>query len=84
MDEPVLDAHDLGPEAVLAAVGRLGGALGWVRLVGCEPARLDEGIGLSAQVEAAIDGAIRLVRELLADAAREDAAAGKTRTGRHA
>ncbi|MFI0349440.1 hydrogenase maturation protease [Actinomadura sp. 9N407] len=80
--EPVLDAHDLTPEAVLAAAGRLGGELGWIRLVGCEPACLDEGIGLSGPVEAAIDGAVRLVRELLADAAREDAAV--ERTGRHA
>ncbi|MET9294116.1 hydrogenase maturation protease [Streptomyces sp. NPDC003077] len=63
---PAMDAHDLAPGTVLAVLGRLGVRLPWVRVVGCEPACLEEGIGLSPPVGAAVDEAVRLVRELLA------------------
>ncbi len=59
------DAHGFDLAATLAAVGALGGRLPPVRIVGCEPASLEEGIGLSAPVEAAIEPAVRLVRELV-------------------
>jgi hypothetical protein len=36
--------------------------------VGCEPASLDYGIGLSASVEQAVDEAIRVVLDLVAGA----------------
>jgi hydrogenase maturation protease len=39
----------------------------WIVVVGCEPATLDEGIGLSPPVAAAVDPAVDLGHRLLAD-----------------
>jgi hydrogenase maturation protease len=58
------DAHSLTPSAVLAWVRRLGGQRGRILIVGCEPASLDESIGLSDQAAAAVDGAVRMVCDL--------------------
>ena len=38
-------------------------------VVGCEPASVDYGIGLSEPVAAAVDEAVRVVLDLVADAA---------------
>lgn len=62
--EPV-DGHGLDPAAVLALVDRLGGRIGQVRIVGCEPATVGEGMGLSAAVEAAVPAAVDTVLDLL-------------------
>jgi hydrogenase maturation protease len=62
-----MDAHGMEPETVLALVGTLGGTLGRVLVVGCEPADVSERMGLSARVAAAVDPAARMVRELLDD-----------------
>jgi len=62
-----LDAHGLTPTAVLAAVKALGGEVGRVLVVGCEPATTEEGIGLSEPVALAVNEAVRVVRELVAD-----------------
>jgi len=67
--EPVVDAHSLTPAAVLAWVRRIGGGCGRVILVGCEPATVEESIGLSLPVRSALDGAVRMVRELAAEGA---------------
>ncbi|GAA1529013.1 hydrogenase maturation protease [Kribbella lupini] len=64
-DEVAMDAHDLGPDAVLALVPRLGGTLGRVVVVGCEPAELEAGIGLTPAVQGAVETAARLVTELV-------------------
>jgi len=61
-----VDAHSMQPEAVLAALHNLGGAVGRVYVVGCQPAALDEGIGLTPPVAAAVPGAVALVRALVA------------------
>lgn len=61
------DAHSLTPAAVLAWVRRIGGRCGRVVIVGCEPASIDESIGLSDQVAASVEGAIQMVRELAAE-----------------
>jgi len=63
------DAHSLTPAAVLAWVHRIGGDCGRVILVGCEPASVDESIGLSLPVQSAVDGAVKMVRELIAEGA---------------
>jgi hydrogenase maturation protease len=60
------DPHAMNPDAVLASVRALGGEPGHVLVVGCEPASVDESLGLSASVAAAVDDAVRVVRELLA------------------
>jgi hydrogenase maturation protease len=59
------DAHAMNPEAVFAALRALGGTAGRVLIVGCEPASVEEGIGLSQPVAAAIQDAVELVRELV-------------------
>lgn len=59
------DAHAMDPVTVFASVLHLGGTLPKARIVGCEPASLDEGMGLSRPVEAAVDSAISMIRELI-------------------
>ena len=66
-DVAVADAHSLTPESVLGMVRTLGGKIGRVRVVGCEPAEVVERIGLSAVVERAVEGAIGMVRDIIRD-----------------
>jgi len=66
-DVPPVDSHQLDPVAVLAMVAKLGGAIGRVLVVGCEPADVGDGIGMSAPVSAAVDDAIRMVEEILTE-----------------
>jgi len=61
---PEIDAHGMSPEAVFRLLRLLGGEAGRVLIVGCEPARLAEGIGLSPEVEAAVPAAVAAVTEL--------------------
>jgi hydrogenase maturation protease len=64
-DVPPLDSHQMSPRAVLSMVAELGGEIGRLLLVGCEPADVSEGIGLSPPVAAAVEGAARMVEELI-------------------
>jgi hydrogenase maturation protease len=62
------DGHNLDPVHVLGLVQSLGGKIGRLYLVGCEPAVLeteDGQIGLSESVQAALPGAIDMIRVLL-------------------
>ena len=59
------DAHGMDLRSVFAAVLAMGGTLPRIRIVGCEPASVAPGIGLSAPVANAVDEAARLVRDLL-------------------
>jgi hydrogenase maturation protease len=61
----IIDAHSLAPDAILTLLGDLGGTVGKVLVVGCEPAEAGEGIGLSPSVEAAVDTAVAVVRDLI-------------------
>jgi len=54
---PRLDAHGMDPGAVFASLAALGGRLPRTVVVGCQAACVDEGIGLSAPVAAAVDDA---------------------------
>lgn len=67
LGEGDFDAHGMAPVAVLASLGQLGGTLPPTYVVGCQPADVGEGIGLTPAVAAAVDGAVALVHELLAD-----------------
>jgi hydrogenase maturation protease len=67
---PAVDAHTMNPEVVLATLVRLGGSVGYIRIVGCQPANLREGMGLTPAVAAAVDGAVDLCLELLNDIAQ--------------
>jgi hydrogenase maturation protease len=63
----LLNAHGMQPDVVLSLAGTLGGKAGRVLVVGCEPATLEEGIGLSAPVTAAVDEAVRMVTQLVTE-----------------
>jgi hydrogenase maturation protease len=60
------DAHAMHPAAVFQMLDRLGGVPGHVLVVGCEPAAIDEGIGLSEPVARAVDEAVEMIVELVA------------------
>ena len=60
------DPHGMDPAAVLGRLRLLGGALPLTYVVGCVPADISEGIGLSAPVAAAVPGAMETVVELIA------------------
>ena len=64
-DEVDVDAHEMHPLAVLALLGDLGGEVRRLLVVGCEPAELEERIGLSPAVAVAVDKAVQVVGELL-------------------
>jgi hydrogenase maturation protease len=61
----LLNAHGMQPDQVLSLAGTLGAEAGRVLVVGCEPASLEEGIGLSAPVAAAVDDAVQMVTRLV-------------------
>jgi hydrogenase maturation protease len=68
-DSVAVDTHGMNPMRVLRIVKSLGGELGRILLVGCEPAFLgpEEGfMGLSEIVVAAVDPAVEMVERLLA------------------
>lgn len=73
-----LDAHGMEPTAALASLGSLGGRLPRTFVVGCEPADVSEGIGLSPAVAAAAERAVSVVADLLEN---ELAPAEAARTG---
>lgn len=72
---PVADAHGMDLASVFTSVRSMGGQLPPIRIVGCEPLSVGEGIGLSPQVESGIEPALVLVRKLLEEAAKEEDAA---------
>ncbi|MDQ6725617.1 MAG: hydrogenase maturation protease [Actinomycetota bacterium] len=59
------DAHDLDPVAVMGLLTDLGGRVGRMLVVGCQPAELGEQMGLSPPVAAAVDAAIGVVDDVL-------------------
>ena len=65
-DQTNVDAHCLNPVAVLQLVQALGGKLGKLYLVGCEPEVLDsDEIGLSPSVRAAVPQAVQMIEFLV-------------------
>lgn len=60
-----VDGHDLDPASVLGLVERLGGRPPRTFVVGCEPAVLESGIGLSPPVESAVEPAVETVLALV-------------------
>jgi hydrogenase maturation protease len=61
-----LDAHAMDPGAVFASLNALGGTPPYTVVIGCEAANVDEGIGLSAEVAAAIPEAVRALEDVVA------------------
>jgi hydrogenase maturation protease len=73
---PPVDGHGMEPAAVLALVATLSDAaatdaVGRVLIVGCEPQVVEEGMGLSPPVAAAIPDAERAVRRLVEELVEE-------------
>jgi hydrogenase maturation protease len=66
-----LDAHGMDPVAVLANLGSLGGELPRTLVVGCQPLDVDENMGLTPPVTAAVDVAITTITGLLDDLLNE-------------
>jgi hydrogenase maturation protease len=60
------DGHAIQPQHVIALVRRLGGRVGRVLIVGCEPSRIDGDAGLSPAVDGAVGEATSLVLRLIA------------------
>ena len=67
------DAHGMDPVAVLASLEAMGGRLPPTYVVGCRPADLREGIGLSEPVARAVGEAVVTVRRLVDEIVRGDA-----------
>ncbi|WP_406673900.1 hydrogenase maturation protease [Nonomuraea sp. N2-4H] len=78
-DEPVpetsppVNGHGMHPQAVLDLLARLGGRVPRVLLVGCRPQTIDEVMGLSEPVAAAVEGAVAAVTALACDEAHRRA-----------
>lgn len=69
-DSVAFDGHRMTPDTVLALLGTLSAGTGAqpprsIEVVGCEPADIDEGMGLSAPVAAAVPRAVELILDMI-------------------
>ncbi len=69
---PVLDGHHMSPDAVLALLDTLCAGTGGTPprrtlVIGCEPASVEEGMGLTAPVAAAVPEAVRCILSIVGD-----------------
>jgi hydrogenase maturation protease len=64
---PGLDAHAMDPATVFASLEALGGTPPHTVVIGCEAGSVEDGIGLSGPVAAAIPGAVGAVDRVVAD-----------------
>jgi hydrogenase maturation protease len=67
IDPTSVDAHSMSPAVVLGLLAGMGGHVPRVLVVGCQPLTLEEGIGLSDPVTAAIAPAVDTVHRVLTD-----------------
>ena len=74
---PAVEGHNLDPANVLRLAAAMGGQVGRLLLVGCEPSPPDEAdemrAGLSAPVQAAADEAVVLIESLVGRLLRSEA-----------
>ncbi|MBX7432719.1 hydrogenase maturation protease [Mycobacterium sp. Y57] len=61
-----LDAHAMDPAAVFASLKALGGTPPYTVVIGCEVSTVEEGIGLSEPVTAAVGPAVQAIETTLA------------------
>ncbi|MGH3522525.1 MAG: hydrogenase maturation protease [Mycobacterium sp.] len=61
-----LDGHSMDPAAVFASLRALGGTPPHTVVIGCEAENVEEGIGLTEPVAAAVPQAVRAVEEVVA------------------
>lgn len=62
-----LDAHAMDPGAVFASLTALGGTPPYTVVIGCEIDSVEEGIGLSDAVGAAVPEAVRAIETVVTD-----------------
>jgi hydrogenase maturation protease len=73
-DGDTINPHGMDPATVLRFVNAIGGFSGKVVVIGCEPGQVDDvGIGLTPPVEAAVDGALKLIGETIEELRRDAA-----------
>jgi hydrogenase maturation protease len=72
-----LEAHSMDPAAVFATLRALGGTPPQTIVIGCEVENIDEGMGLSAPVSAAVPRAVAAVDEVLAGLATRTTASAE-------
>lgn len=74
--EAFLDAHSMNPVSVIQLVKALGGKLGRLLVVGCEPSCVQDAgeFGLSEPVKRAVQEAISMIQELVTTTNRASAA----------
>ena len=65
LPEVMLDAHDLSPGAVMELLPTLGGQVRRILVVGVQPQTLEDGIGLSEAVQAAVGPAAAMVVDVV-------------------
>ncbi len=67
-DGEAINPHGMDPQTVLRFVKSIGAWPGRVIVIACEPVDVEElGFGLSEQVQAAVDRAVELVHETIAE-----------------
>ncbi len=66
-DAEVMDAHSMNPAVVMGTLARLGGSVEKILIVGCQPGSLEEGIGLSGPVAAAVGPAVEMCCQVVAN-----------------
>jgi hydrogenase maturation protease len=64
---PAVDAHTMSPDVVLATLANLGGSVEKVLIVGCQPADLQDGMGLTPAVAAAVDDAVEMCCQVVSE-----------------
>ncbi len=74
----LFDAHGMQPDVVLGVLDMLGAGSARVLVVGCEPASLDYGMELSEPVAKAVDAAVQVVLDLIAEAAGDEGFAARS------
>jgi hydrogenase maturation protease len=62
-----LEAHSMDPAAVFATLNALGGTAPPTIVIGCEVETVEEGMGLSEPVTAAVPAAVAAIHDVLAD-----------------
>jgi hydrogenase maturation protease len=77
----LFDAHGMQPDVVLGVLQALGAGKARILVVGCEPASADYGMELSEPVAKAVDEAVGVVLDLVAEAGRGRGAAGAEAPG---
>ena len=76
-DGQLINPHAMDPQTVLRFVKTLGAWPGKVVVIACEPAEVEDmGMGLTEQVEHAVDGAVALVVETIEELRTDAAYAG--------